>query len=367
MPPAGEPCGQRTYCEGVCDCLVALGGLTPAGVPALFAKNSDRPPGEPQRLEWNPPRRDREPVRATYVDVHPHAGETIGFLGSRPEWMWGVEHGVNAAGVAIGNEMIFTTLDPRDFPPALTGMDIVRLGLERGASAAEAVEVVTDALDRYGQGGSGHSGVDRPYWSSFLVADPSEAFVVETSGREWAVDRVQDGARAISNRTTIPEFDARHRHPDVPVEHYVEPRLRAGRALLATPPVSVARLKEHLRSHGQTDDGWDVCMHVAGTQVTTAAVVAELPPERRPLARFLLGSPCRSVFVPLHVGRPVGDPPAWDEFARLPATPSVRAALDDLERGLEADAADDDSWPDEAWRRVRKTFREVQHLGELEA
>ena len=68
--------------------------------------------------------------------------ETLGVLGSRPAWMWGVEHGVNEAGVAAGNATIYTTLDPRGFPDALTGMDLVRLALERASTAAEAVEVV---------------------------------------------------------------------------------------------------------------------------------------------------------------------------------------------------------------------------------
>src|SRR4051794_18546760 len=153
----------------MCDVLCALGPATVDGV-ALFAKNSDRPPTETQVLEWHPPRRE-DTTRTTYLEVAGRPGETLGVLGSRPEWMWGMEHGVNTAGVAIGNATIYTTLDPRRFPPALVGMDLVRLGLERGESAAAAVEVITTMLVQHGQGGSGHRDADRPYWSSFLVAD----------------------------------------------------------------------------------------------------------------------------------------------------------------------------------------------------
>src|SRR3954451_1594558 len=185
----------------MCDCLVALGPAAADGH-TLFAKNSDRPPTEWQVLEWFEPRTEARTI-TTYLDIEPHEGETIRFLGSRPSWMWGVEHGVNEAGVAAGNATIYTTLDPRGAPDGLTGMDLVRLGLERAPTAPEAVEVITSLLRSHGQGGTGHEGVDRPYWSSFLVADPLHAFVIETSGSELAVEPVER-ARATSNRTTIP-------------------------------------------------------------------------------------------------------------------------------------------------------------------
>ena len=91
---------------------------------------------------------------------------------ARPTWLWGAEHGVNEHGVAIGNEMVNTVDDPRAAPPALLGMDLVRLGLERAASADEALEVMTTLLERHGQGGVGDAVNDVSYWSSFLVADP---------------------------------------------------------------------------------------------------------------------------------------------------------------------------------------------------
>ena len=327
----------------MCDSLVAL---------PLFAKNSDRPPDEAQRIEWLAPRVDSGAVRTTHISVEPFVRATLGALVSRPWWMWGVEHGVNEAGVAIGNETIYTTLDPRDAPPALTGMDLVRLGLERGASASGAVEVMVGLLERYGQGGSGHYGTERPYWSSFLVADRSDAWVIETSGREWATERVEGGRRAISNRTTIPAFDAAHRHPRQPVAALVDPRLRASEAVLASESVSVDALKAHLRSHAGGEDGWTVCMHVPGVEATTASTVVDFP-----VAHMLSGSPCSSVYVPLYVGRSVGTPVDWERFAAL--TPSARRALDALEASLVADARDDDAWADEAWRRVDECLREL--------
>jgi secernin len=338
----------------VCDCLVALGPATAAGH-TLWAKNSDRPPDEAQRLEWHPPRRDDGPVRATHVAVDPAPGPTVGVLGSRPWWMWGFEHGVNEAGVAAGNDTIYTTLDPRPAPPGLVGMDLVRLALERATTAEAAVAVVVESLERHGQGGTGHQGTHRPYWSSFLLADPGDAWVVETSGTTWEVERAE-ATRAISNRTTIPSFDAAHRHPRQPVATLVDPRWRASQAVLARVPVDVDDVVRHLRSH-TGNDGWTVCMHVEGVEATTASVVAELAPDGRPLGRWLLGSPCASVYVPLYVGRPLGDPVAWERLAGL--RPEHRDALDALEAALAADAVDDDAWGPEAWRRVDATLRQL--------
>ena len=331
----------------MCDCVVALPDATADGA-TLFAKNSDRPAGEPQALERHDPRRERT-TRCTYISVDGAPGETIGFVGSRPTWLWGVEHGVNDAGVAAGNETIYTTLDPRGHPPALLGMDLVRLALERASTAAGAVEVLTELLECHGQGGSGHRDADRPYWSSFLVADPADAWVVETSGRTWAAEQVTRTA-AISNRTTIPAFDAEHRHPRQPVERLVDPRLARSRAALAAEPVSAEAVAALLRDHeGAAEAGWTVCMHVDGVEATTAAVIATLPAGGPPIGRFLLGSPCASVFVPVVVGPPLGEPPPWEAFAGIDP-----AAGAELERSLWTDVdPTDPGWNAEAWQRVR--------------
>jgi secernin len=346
------------YVDRVCDLLVALGPATDSGR-TLFAKNSDRPPAEAQELEWLAPRRDDGRVATTYAAVDAAPGWTVAVLGSRPAWMWGLEHGVNEAGVAVGNAAIFTTLDPHDAAPALTGMDLVRLALERATTAPAAVEVILTLLDRYGQGGSGHDGVDDPYWSSFLAADADEAWVVETSGRKAATERVAL-SRAISNRTSIPAFDAEHRDPTMDTSLVVDPRWHASQACLGREPVSVPSLERHLRDH-RGEAGWSICMHVADFSVTTAGIVAELPGpfvSGRPLAHVCLGAPCTSIFVPVAVGRPLGDPPPWARFQHM--TPDHAAQLCALEAELAAAApaqADDDAWAGEAWRRVEGCLR----------
>jgi hypothetical protein len=277
----------------MCDCLVALYPATARGS-TLFAKNSDRPPSEVQVVERFPPRREAT-TRTTHIEIDGRERDTIAFVGSRPTWMWGVEHGVNVAGVAAGNATIYTTLDPRGTPDGLTGMDLVRLALERAPTAPEAVQVIRAVLQRHGQGGTGHDGVDRPYWSSFLVADPLHAFVIETSGSEVAVEPVER-VRATSNRTTIAAFDAEHRHPRQPVERLVDGRLAASRAVLEREPVTVDRLMSHLRSHVGGEDGYTICMHVPDVEMTTASMIAELPIDGPPNAWFLTGSPCTNEY-----------------------------------------------------------------------
>ena len=116
---------------------------------ALFAKNSDRSPNEPQVIEYRPARDHREKeLRATYLTIE-QAPHTYATLLSRPAWMWGAEMGVNEHGVCIGNEAVFTK--GRYASTGLTGMDLVRLALERSASAGQAAELIPRLLEQYGQ------------------------------------------------------------------------------------------------------------------------------------------------------------------------------------------------------------------------
>jgi len=335
----------------VCDTLCAIGdGGT------LFGKNSDRPVAEAQVAEVHARREGGDRVRTTYLEVDDPGAAAL--LGSRPAWMWGLEHGVNEHGVAIGNEKLYTVDDPRAVAPALLGMDLVRLGVERAADADEAVAVMTELLEDHGQGGSGEQAHDEPYFSSFLVADRARAWVLETSGRTWAARPVEDGA-AISNRITLrtdwtrasvdvsagTDFD-RWRDPSAPTG-IADHRLAATRQCIATGAAALTPgdVVATLRHHGDrpwgapgTDpadvspppadvfDDWSgitVCMHVRDYQATTASMVVELPRDRNaPMRAWVaLGSPCAGVYLPVFppalAPTELADPVTWARFAAL--------------------------------------------------
>lgn len=186
----------------MCDTLVARPGVTATGA-LLFAKNSDREANEAQYplLVAAAAHEAGATLRCTYISI-PQARRTHAVLLSRPFWMWGAEMGANAHGVVIGNEAVHAKIAPQA-APALIGMDLLRLGLERGASAEEALDVITTLLAAHGQGGNcAHKGRFE-YHNSFIIADAAGgAFVLETVGREWAVERVKD-RRSISNSYTI--------------------------------------------------------------------------------------------------------------------------------------------------------------------
>jgi dipeptidase len=175
----------------MCDTFVALGGATADGS-VLFGKNSDREPNEAHLIQ-PVPRASHAPgstVRLTYVEI-PQVETTFAVLLAKPFWIWGAEMGANEHGLVIGNEAVFTKV-PYDKKPGLIGMDFLRLALERARSAPEARDVITDLLARHGQGGNCGFRRRTYYHNSFLIADPREAWILETAGREWAAVRVRD-------------------------------------------------------------------------------------------------------------------------------------------------------------------------------
>jgi len=191
----------------MCDTFVALSPATADGS-VVFGKNSDRPAGERQDVGLFPAERypPGATVRCTYLEI-PQAPRTLATLLSKINWMWGAEMGANERGVVIGNEAVWTR-EPAG-PSALLGMDLVRLGLERGGTVREALTVITDLLEHFGQGGAcAENDPSFTYHNSFLIADASEAWVLETAGRQWAAEKVTSGIRNISNGLTIrADFD----------------------------------------------------------------------------------------------------------------------------------------------------------------
>ncbi len=169
-----------------------------------FAKNSDREPGEAQLVVRVPPvENDKgKKLRTTYLDID-QTNRRYGVILSKPAWIWGAEIGANDQGVVIGNEGIFSKVMETD--TGLIGMDLLRLGLERGGNAEEAMRVIVELLEKYGQGGAcGYRDKKLQYDNSFIIADVQQAWILETAGRHWVAQKV-DSIGAISNCMTIGE------------------------------------------------------------------------------------------------------------------------------------------------------------------
>ncbi len=297
---------SATDTHNMCDTVVVV---RPEGV--LFAKNSDRNPNEAQSLHWHPAADHPAgaELKCTWIRI-PQARRTHAVLLSRPFWMWGAEMGLNEHGVAIGNEAVFTT-QPR-LAEGLTGMDLLRLALERAATASEAVEVIIELLGRHGQGGGcGHENPNWRYHSSFLVADAREAFVLETAGGLHDTERVTHGVRTLSNGLTIQGFAERH---TARVETWAAQaeRRRARSTCLAQNATSAGDLFPLLRDHGPPGPPrWSLlrgamggpCMHsgsLVGDQ-TTASFVCDLRPEGARAWATGTAAPCTSLFKPVAV------------------------------------------------------------------
>lgn len=376
----------------MCDTLVAVGPETAAGA-ALFAKNSDRPRAECQPFVQLPAL-DHAPgstLRCTHIEI-PQVERTHAVMGHSPWWIWGFEHGVNEHGVAIGNELVFSNeeLEPE---PGLIGMDLVRLGLERGRTAREALAVMTQLLETHGQGGPALGPNGPGYSNGFLIADASEAWVLETSNRRWAARRVT--LASISNHISLGsdwelgskdlEAFARERglwngegRLDVAAAYRnarIPGRISEGRqcrsqALLeaARGRLDVAGLQTLLRDHAdgtiftsaaspEDERYFTLCSHNDVQGPTTASLVAPLPPSPATAwpVWISFATPCTGVFLPVYSDgilpaalarggeKPEPDSAWWTFRAlqeaaapRLPdALPALRRAWDELEERVE--------------------------------
>jgi dipeptidase len=329
----------RDTFSSMCDSLVARGARTADGA-TLFAKNSDRRGREAQPFVQFPaayhPR--GSVVRCTHIEID-QVAETYRVMGHSPAWCWGFEHGVNEHGVAIGNHATWSR-EPLESVPGLIGMDLVRLGLERGRDAREALELIAALLERHGQGGSAFAASgDDGYQNSFVIADGLSAWVLETTDRGWAA-RAVDGA-GLTNELTLGaewqigsralerhalqqgywkkdarlDFKAAYARDGWPT-YLTERRQEASRRCLGGPPLTVAAMKAWLCDHGGLEGPpsadrefadphrYSVCMHADPMSMTTASMVARLPEElgRRPWPVWIsFATPCVGLFVPVYL------------------------------------------------------------------
>jgi secernin len=319
----------------MCDTMIATGLITAQGKP-IFAKNSDRPPNEGQGLVWFPAK-THEPgsdLQCTYITV-PQVKETHAVLLSQPFWMWGAEMGVNEHGLVIGNEAVFSKVSANK-TPALLGMDLLRLGLERAITPREAVNVIVELIEQFGQGGNGVPFGEMYYHNSFLIASYEDAWVLETIDKHWVAQQVKD-VYSISNCLSIQSewdiaskslaeqtaqdgrFNFTKKYSDLVLTTFGKGSHR--RATTANilkgnkGDVTVQTLMDVLRHHengrvpGNNFTQVDICMHAGFGPVRTGQSTASmivLLDEKHPTV-FATGTsaPCTSIFKPLWVDTPL--------------------------------------------------------------
>jgi len=226
--------------------------------------------------------------------------------------------GGNEYGVVIGNEAVYTHEPLRD--TGLLGMDLLRLGLERGKTAKDAMGVIVSLLEKFGQGGGcAYNDPSWMYHNSFIIADPKEAYVLETADIWWIAEKVKS-VRSISNGITVRgkgdlrkkgiiqhaiergyckddnEFDFAITFSGSPISTIPSPYSREGKSTILlnnnkgkiTPKLMMEFLREHQAG---------ICMH--GGSESTGSQVSHLRKGKKSMHWFTGTTlPCVSIYKP---------------------------------------------------------------------
>lgn len=317
----------------MCDSFVALPGATRDGT-VLFAKSADTEINEAQELILRPARAYPEGagLRVTHR-VIAQARETHEVLLDKSFWLWGAEAGVNAHGLAGGNEAVFTTARAEP-ETGVIGGDLLRLMLERARDCDQAITAMAEVLGEHGQGGNCELRGNAHFDSSFLIADTRRAFAIDTAGRDWAAREIE-GFGSISNMLSIGDDWSRasiapeNGEPVDFKDAFADPgpvpglgcreRQAVTHGLLEAKngDLTVKDFAEILRHHG---DGYDpalgavhrnICMHAGPFEnrywQATGALITEAS-ERGCMAWATATSgTCLSIFKPVFFGLPLPD------------------------------------------------------------
>ena len=317
----------------MCDVLIAMQNSTKRGT-IIFAKNSDRDINECQQIRYVPHMLHKEKwVQCTFEKL-PQVSETYEAILFCPYWCWGAEMGINECGLCIGNVAVKSKEPLAEKGKGLTGMDMIRLALERCSSAYEALHLIVQLIQKFPQA---------LYHNSFIITDKKEAWILETAGKYWVARKVRD-VYAISNTYTIEnEWDEAH---DDLIKHAIErgwcrsesefnfakvygdfknvmymrdAQIRWKRALSLLKAnkgnIDVKYMMRIMRDHSYgtlIEPRWasnevfftTLCVHATGE--TAASMIVELFNHdvimTSNICWALLSSPCTSVYFPLFLG-----------------------------------------------------------------
>lgn len=374
-----------------CDLVVALGRATADGR-TLFGQNSNLRAGQCLALCRADGRAfvAGEKVATPHVEL-PQVRQTYTVLASRGEGAWGYHHGVNEHQLAAGCTPLPSKM--RTAHGHLGGPDLVRLVLERCRAATQAMQLLVELIERHGQ-----EDVDGACGHAFMIADPAEAFVVETLGRHWVCQSVHtvravggtcsvgqdwgrisrglagfaidqgwwpadgsklDFARAVNEAAAVGVSGARRRtRAQTLLEQqsgHIDPSFL--RRLLGDHEEGTGFDADAQAEAGETH----LCRHAraaAGLQ-TAGSLVAQLAPsaEQVPVIWYAFGPPCSAIYFPVFLDGEL--PPAFTQGGAAMTPKSLWWQTAQLDEQLERDA--------EQWALARDAFIRLQARFDQEA
>ena len=270
-----------------------------------------------------------EILRTTHITI-PQVPTTYEYIRCKYSSVWGCEMGINEYGLAIGDEAQYTKEMRNEKLDGIISMDLVRLALERARDCHEAIELITFHLEKYGQGGNVSFAGNSHYDFSCLMADPHEAWLLETAGRKWVAKKIVNfetlsNCLKISNDWDLSSFNENAEKFEwnklfqtKEILPYAEPRQKITYTSIASrkEKFTVKMGFDILRFHGE---GFNpeyppqyldhICLHgypMPGTGNilhSGSAWVAQLHPENGCIAWCTAtSSPCISVFKPVFLG-----------------------------------------------------------------
>ncbi len=195
-----RPKGEADVITGCTTILVGRQATADGSV--MMAHNEDMGTLPGRLICQQSQRPSQEEVEINYVTL-PQVEETYGYWASGNsrsvadslyDGGW-ILCGMNTSGVSLGCNTMQTREEPIPRGKGILRYSIRQLVLERSRTALDAAHLVGTLIDAFGQSGS---------VVAYCIADRDEAWLVETTNRQWVARRIpDDGFHVVANQYTI--------------------------------------------------------------------------------------------------------------------------------------------------------------------
>ncbi|PWJ44067.1 C69 family dipeptidase [Sediminitomix flava] len=316
--------------------FVALGKEVSEGH-VMIGKNANRPINEGQAL-IRIPRVDHfdKEVECSFISI-PQVSSTYEIIISKPYKLWGAEMGMNEFDLAVACSVVEGKNKFLQKNDGLTAQDISRLILERCSNPQEAIALVIELLEKYGQDVNQGSEAFPVYGNAtFVISNAEEAWIIETVGHEWIYKRINQ-FQVISDTYVIGKDYEKHSENLISLAKKLNVQIddnfsfkesfnrklnflekdnaKIKEELLSnklsealTPRTGIELLKCHFKEsnfHPARSSNKDFCLHASGTknawQTASSMLVVLRKNSRSTCWMTGTSSPCVSIFKPFFI------------------------------------------------------------------